>query len=164
MAAMAPQLQTYDNVPVSPLGFDGARGWSDVPRAPVVDWLTVLTRVARVLAPGYDAPEIPYPLAFQRTDITSDGPYGSSENFYYLGYHWIETPAWLLHFESGRHEGNEPLCLETRGLEYNVSSFLAPGSSGPARARFFVWHTDEQAEAVRAALFGAAIPTLEGAG
>ena len=149
-----PQLHTYENVPVSPLGFDGTRGWSDVPRALVVDWLSVLSRVAQVLAPDYVAPELPYPLAFQHTSITSDGPYGSSENFYYLGYYWIDTPAWLLHFEYGRHEGNEPLCLETRGLEYNVSSFLASGSSESARARFFVWHTERQAGVVAEALFG----------
>lgn len=159
-----PELHAYENVRVSPLGFDGARGWPDVPPALVVDWLAVLVRATRVIAPDYEAPEVPYPLTFQRTDITSDGPYGSSENFYYLGYYWIETAGWLLHFEAGRHEGNEPLCLETCGMEYNVSSFLAPGSGGPARARFFVWHTDEQAEAVRAALLGADIPTLEGAG
>ena len=151
---MTPQLHTYEKVPVSPLGFDGAAGWSGVPRALVVDWLAVLTRVARLLAPGYHAQELPYPMAFQRTDITSDGPYGSSENFYYLGYYWIETPTWLLHFESGRHEGNEPLGLETRGLEYNVSSYVAPGSSEPAIARFFVWHTDEQADFVAEALLG----------
>ena len=150
-----PQLHTYENVPISPLGFDGTAGWSGVPRALVVDWLTVLTRVARMLAPGYEAPEIPHSLAFQRTDIASDGPYGSSENFYYLGYYWIETQAWLLHFEAGRHEGNEPLGLETRGLEHSVSSCIAPGRSEPAIARFFVWHTDEQAEAVREVLLSA---------
>lgn len=154
---VTPQLHTYENIPVSPLGFDGTAGWSDVPRALVVDWLAVLERVARLLAPDYRALEVPYPVAFQHTSITSDGPYGSSENFYYLGYYWIEAPAWLLHFEYGRHEGNEPLGLETRGLDYNVSSLLVTGSSEPAKASFTVWHTDEQADVVADVLLGTSV-------
>jgi hypothetical protein len=134
------------------LSFDAADGWASIPRALLCDWLEVVARAARVIAPAYAKPDLPDAIAFKCETISSDGPYGSSENFYYLNYYSLEVQGLSIHFESGRQEGGEPLAMETRGLKLDVSSYLFPRQDGMAKARFFVWHHPEQAAEVRRAL------------
>ena len=150
---MAPDLNTYDDVPVSLLAFDaGQNGWAKVPRQLLVDWLAVLARVTQAVSADYRLPVLPDPLEFICETIASDGPYGSSENFYYLSHFRLETDGLLLHFEYGRQGEDEPLVMETSGLSHNVTSTMDPKTKGPARARFFVFHTSEQGESVKRAL------------
>lgn len=152
MSRPADDLNTYEDVPVSALSFDAAGGWASVPRTLLCDWLEVVARVARVIAPEYAKPDLPDAFGFKCETIASDGPYGSSENFYYLNWYSFETEGLSIHFESGRQEGGEPLAMETRGLKLDVSSCLFPRPDGAARARFFVWHQPDQAAEVRRAL------------
>jgi hypothetical protein len=147
-----PVVHTYEDVPVSPLSFDATAGWAAIPRALLCDWLEVVARVARVIAPEYAKPDLPDAIAFKCETISSDGPYGSSENFYYLNDYSFEVEGLSIRFESGRQEGGEPLAMETRGLKLDVSSYLFPRPDGAAKARFFVWHRPDQAADVKRAL------------
>lgn len=150
---MMPPLVTYEDVAISSLEFDARiSGWADVPRQLLVDWLALLSKVARVVAPDYSPPALPDPIEYAKETIASDGPYGSSENFYYLSYFSIELAGLRLSFEHGRQEGCEPLGMETTGLPYNVTSYLAADHHGTAKARFFVWHNEAEAQALQAIL------------
>lgn len=150
-------LHTYTAVPVSGLAHDvRGRDWSAVPRALLLDWLEVFVRAVAVIEPGYRADAAPDPTAFQRSQITSDGPYGSSENFYYLDYFQMETPTWRIAFEAGRQGGNEPIGLTTRELAYEHAAFLVPQAGGPMRATVYLWHGAAYADDVRRQLYSAA--------
>lgn len=147
------KLQTFDNVPISDIGHDSLElGWSGVPRQLLLDWQSVVTKVARVLQPSYGHAELPLPLVFKQQTIPSDGPYSSSENFYYLDYFCCRTDSIVVHFEAGRHGGNEPLCMETARLGLEVSSYTYPQAAGQTRARFYVWCTEDQIDPVKQAL------------
>jgi hypothetical protein len=150
--SVMPELFTYDDVPVSTVSFDASAGWASIPRQLLVDWAALVTRVARVIAPDFSPPPLPDPIVFNHETITSDGPYGSDANFYYLAYYSIETAGHSIHFEYGRQGEDEPLGLETRGLADNVFAWLPAKLNGRPLARIFVWHTEAQRAAVRSAL------------
>lgn len=146
------ELHTYEKVRVSPVPFDASLGWANIPRQLLIDWAALVTRVAQVIAPDFAPPPLPDPIAFRHETIASDGPYGSSEDFYYLGYYSLGTAGHSIHFEHGRHEGNEPLCLKTRGLPHNVSSWLPATLAGVPLARLFAWHTEAERATIEALL------------
>jgi hypothetical protein len=145
-------LHSYENVPVSTVPFNPAAGWHLVPCRLLVDWVALVERVARAIAPAYAAAPLPDPVVFAHEIIPSDGPYPSREDWYQLSWFHLTLPGLRIAFERGRHGGGEPLEVATTGLEHNVSSFMDPVAQTPPRARVFVWHEDAQTPAVRRAL------------
>jgi hypothetical protein len=143
------ELRTFADVLVSSTAFDfKGRAYHDVPRAVLADWASLMASLAGLLHPGFAAPTLPETFQFSQEMITSDGPYGSDENYYMLSYFYLDLTdakgvGLRIAFERGRQGGEEPLGIETRGVQPQISSYIDEGARSP-RARIYVFLEDAQ--------------------
>lgn len=134
--------QSYWEVAVStaPPGFE--RGYAEINPDFLNDWLQLFVDSVQLLYPHFQRPSLTLPLRFETEWINSDGPYGSSENYYQLEWRSIllsgGTESQIcLSFEDGRHGGGEPICLEATALSPRLSSHI---HRPDPRASFHLWH------------------------
>lgn len=142
MALNFEHQQTYTKVGVSDKAPGFENGYADVHPAFLNDWLQRFVAAIRLLDPEFPDAELKLPLKFQSEWIDSDGPYGSSENFYQLRYFYLVlsegTPREIrISFEEGRHDGGEPICLDAIGSSLRASSCI---HRPDPTATFHLWH------------------------
>jgi hypothetical protein len=141
-------LKTYENILVSGVPFNFSRNLHEnIPPRLLFDWATLVCQIAKVVHPAFPILLIPQSFEFKTESISSDGPYGSSENYYTLDYVSFQLTGengcgFTIAFENGRQDGENPVWIETLGFNYSVSSYIYQNSAAPL-AKFFVW-TDEQ--------------------
>jgi hypothetical protein len=112
----------------------------------------VVFQIAKVVHPAFLPPTLPDYFNFETETITSDGPYGSSENFYYLDYNYFKLTGekgfgFKIYYEDGRQDGDNPVSIETLGFSYGVSSHIYKSSTSP-RAFFYVWQEPDRTAAI----------------
>jgi hypothetical protein len=146
-------FKVYKNVLVSGKSHDfEGRSYREVPRALLVDWVSLVVQLAQLLHPEFHARSLTATDQFQTETIDSDGPYGSSENYYTLSYVFMDLTSSdgvgvRILFEDGRQEGGEPLGIETQGIHPQISSYIDKGTRGPL-ARIHIVHDDEATASV----------------
>lgn len=141
--------RTYENILVSGVEYDfSSNHHSRIPRKLYADWVRLITKLAKAVDPAFEVPPLPEPLFFTTESIPSDGPYSSSPNYYMLDYVHLELEAengcgLKINYELGRMGGGEPVCIETFGFSYGISSCIHKDSISP-RANIYMYHTAEQ--------------------
>lgn len=148
-------LHTYNQVRVSGLDHDFSRHLHhQVPVQLLADWAELLCNLASVVEPKFGVPPFPSRIEFQTEVINSDGPYGSSEDYYQLDYvffeHKCESGYGLrVSFENFRVGGSNPIGMETIGMKRNISSYIDKDSNRPV-ARIFAFHKSKMAPTIEA--------------
>lgn len=149
-------FRTYENVLVSGVEHDFRRPHRHVPRTLLTHWVALIVRLGKVLHPGFDARPLTDADQFQTEQIPSDGPYGSSEDYYTLDYVFLDLiqsngTGVRIAFEYGRQGGGEPLGVETRGLEPQITSYISADARS-ARAKIFMCHDEDKNAEVEAVM------------
>ena len=148
-------LKTYENVLVSGVEHNfSLHDHAKVPRALVADWASLMTRLTRVIHPGFAPPPVPEVLVFQEETIHSDGPYPADENYYTLDYVYLTLlgaagSGLSLNVERCRRDGGDPICLNTVKLHPQTSSHIWRDATEP-RASIFLFHDSDKTPEVQA--------------
>src|SRR5205085_1219291 len=99
--------------------------WSRVPRLVVVKTLALHARVWKALGMTFVPPDVPETIFWNRESIASDGPYGSSEDYYMLDYVSWSAPPVSMNFEDGRIGATPTLSIESEVGGEKISALLA---------------------------------------
>lgn len=146
-------LKTYENVLVSGVSHNfSIYRYERIPCRLFADWTALVHKIAIVVHPQFTLPPFPNFFEFTTESIPSDGPYGSSENFYYLDYVYFllkgkDDYGIKIDFENFRQEHPAPINLETVGFSRGVSSHIDKESTSPL-ATFYVWHDEDKASEI----------------
>ncbi len=148
-------LHTYNQVRVSRLDHDFSQHLHhQVPVKLLAEWADLLCKIASALEPKFSVPPFPSRIAFQTEVIHSDGPYGSSENYYTLEYVFFKHQGksgfgLQVSFENFRSEGSDTIGMETIGMRPSISSYIDKHETLPL-ARLFVFHDSKMAPTIEA--------------
>lgn len=142
-------LQTYENILVSGVDYDFSKNsHENIPPRLFADWAKLVCKIAKAVHPAFNIPPFPEFFEFKTESITSDGPYPASEDFYYLDYVYFNLVGDKgyginINFENFRQYGKDPVCMETIGFNYGVSSYISKESTSPL-AQVNVWHDKDK--------------------
>lgn len=152
--------QTYSKITVSsqPAGFE--RSYAEINPRFLNDWLQRFVDAIQLLYPHFQRPSLSLPLQFQTEWIDSDGPYGSSENYYQLEWNSILLSAGTeneicIGYEAGRQGGAEPIQLKATALRPGLISQI---HRPDPRATFHLWHDSSRRHEFEALFKNAAGP------
>ncbi len=119
---------SYENILVSGVDYDFSQNrHENIPHRLFKDWVRLVENLAKVLQPAFNIPNFPSSLSFTTEQITSDGPYGADENYYFLDFVYCkllgEKDGIMISFENGRQGGINAVSVETLHIDSNSASF-----------------------------------------
>jgi hypothetical protein len=142
-------LRTYENVLVSGVKHDFSRNSPEnIPQRLYADWAALIVKLAKAIHPPFSVPPFPETLEFKTELIHSDDPYRSDPDYYTLDYFFFELKAangdgLNINFENGRLGGNNPVTIQTSGLNKGVSSYIYNDAKAPL-ATIYIWHAADK--------------------
>ena len=143
---------SYVDVLVSSVEYDfSSHRHERIPSRLYADWAALLVKLAKVVFPAFDLPDLPETLFFQTEAIPSDGPYSASADYYMLDYVYFEQKAengdgLKIYFENGRWGGGEPVNMEISRRGSIIYSSIAKEAKAPLANIYFSHSAEQSAE------------------